>query len=621
MLQVHERLGDFEIVRLLGKGGMGEVYEAIQFNPERRVALKVLASWLARDEDALQRFWREAKVPANLDHPGIVRIISTGKSPEGVAFYAMHLVRGISLADMIRRANAASISDAATRSLDTANTPSAAAPLGSDCESPAFVVAASDSIPPFMQDYRHDCFTSVARVGVQAARALAYAHEQGFLHRDIKPSNLMVDVHNQVYLVDFGLTRALQPSDDVTHPGALLGTPWYMSPEQANGKTLDARSDIYSLGVTLFDLATLGLGPFTANRDNKDSVLAQVRAGQTLPLRLLAPGIPPALEQIILRAMQHKPARRYASAAEMTADLEAFLGNPSKPSQRGTRKGDGVVRRRWPIVAAVVAVAIAAIAVLPFALRDRTVGTEPNNHAAIAPVMRPTLDGTQAFPQTLRTALKNTEMPLLDNDARPIWSDVIMGKCLISTRVGPQGRQLELPSFNAFNALALADPDWPRFEFSVEIAPIKSVTKGVDNDVGIFFGQSRNADRPGRCFAVQLDERATKEAPNGQLTWGTGRLVREDNKNAQMVEWPPALPNAANAIQLTKKGWHNVTLRVEAEAFWLHVDQAPAKEFNLRELRGANAGAAANLNTAGALGVWSGNGLGVFRKAALVMLP
>src|SRR6516164_391143 len=99
MLQVHERLGDFEIIRLLGKGGMGEVYEARQFNPARRVALKVLAPWLARDEDALQRFWREATVPANLDHPGIVRIISTGKTEDGIAYYTMHLVRGISLAE------------------------------------------------------------------------------------------------------------------------------------------------------------------------------------------------------------------------------------------------------------------------------------------------------------------------------------------------------------------------------------------------------------------------------------------------------------------------------------------------------------------------------------------
>src|SRR5438045_2193197 len=99
MLQTQHRLGDFEIVRLLGKGGMGEVYEARQSNPERRVALKVLAPWLAENDEALERFWREAAVPAQLDHPNIVRIIATGKS-ENIAYYAMQLVRGISLADL-----------------------------------------------------------------------------------------------------------------------------------------------------------------------------------------------------------------------------------------------------------------------------------------------------------------------------------------------------------------------------------------------------------------------------------------------------------------------------------------------------------------------------------------
>src|SRR5437764_6230104 len=101
MLQCNQRLGDFEIVRLLGKGGMGEVYEAQQFHPPRRVALKVLAPWLAESDDALQRFWREAAVPAQLDHPNIVRIIATGQTPEGIAYYAMQLVNGMTLAELI----------------------------------------------------------------------------------------------------------------------------------------------------------------------------------------------------------------------------------------------------------------------------------------------------------------------------------------------------------------------------------------------------------------------------------------------------------------------------------------------------------------------------------------
>src|SRR5262249_5347734 len=110
----HQRLGDFEILRLLGKGGMGEVYEAQQLNPPRPVALKVLAPWLSHDDEALERFWREAAVPARLDHPGVVRIIATGRTEDGTAYYAMQLVRGLSLAEFIRRAAAGPATPEAT---------------------------------------------------------------------------------------------------------------------------------------------------------------------------------------------------------------------------------------------------------------------------------------------------------------------------------------------------------------------------------------------------------------------------------------------------------------------------------------------------------------------------
>jgi serine/threonine protein kinase len=616
MLQAHQRVGDFEIIRLLGKGGMGEVYESLQFNPERRVALKVLAPWLADDDQALERFWREARVPANLDHPGIVRIISTGKTPEGVAYYTMYLVRGVSLAELIRRANAASPSASPTLPADTGPTPSAAPSRG---EAPPSPTAAADFVPPCLYDYRHDRFLTVARLGVQAARALTYAHEQGHLHRDIKPSNLMVDVHNQVYLVDFGLTRALQPADGGTHSGAVAGTPWYMSPEQAAGKALDERSDIYSLGVALYELATQGLGPFTASRDNKEAVLAQVRAGQVLPLRALAPGIPWALEQIVLRAMQHKPKRRYTSAAELTGELEAFLGSSSKPSQEAVRKRAGATRKRRRAYLVAVAVPFAvALAVAPFAFRARSPG--PGAGADVvdtAPAGRK-LDGTRALPESLRTSEKDVDVRLFNNEPRPRWSERILG----SGKIRPAGKQLELPCFppDLVNALAIADPDCSCFEFSVELMQMKSFDPGIDHELGIFFGQSRDSDRPSRCFLVQLDERPVGEAQHGRLTLGTAILDKGSEGRAETLEWP-ALPPDNHVIRLSEsmKGrWHVVKVRVQDQTFFVSVDGQPFREYLLREFRNPNG--AQRLTLTGAVGLWSRRGMGLFRDATLTLL-
>jgi serine/threonine protein kinase len=617
MLQAHERVGDFEVIRLLGKGGMGEVYEALQFNPERRVALKVLAPWLAGDDHALQRFWREAQVPANLDHPGIVRIISTGKTPGGVAYYTMYLVRGVSLAEMIRRANAASASTSPTQPVASKLTPSAARPQGA----PPSPNPAEDFVPPWLYDYCHDRFLTVARVGTQAARALAYAHEQGHLHRDIKPSNLMIDVHNQVYLVDFGLTRALQPSDDGTQSGAVVGTPWYMSPEQSVGKALDERSDIYSLGVALFELATQGLGPFTANRDNKDAVLAQVRAGQVLPLRTLAPGIPWALEQIILRAMQYKPKRRYASAAELTGELEAFLGSSNKPSQEATRKRAGPNgRRRRGYLVAVAVLLTGALAVAAFAFRARQAG--PGAGADVVDTAVPAgrkLDGTRALPESLRTTEKDIAVPLFNNEPRPIWSEAVLG----SGKIRPAGKQLELPCWppDAVNSLAVADPDCSWFELSVELMQMKGFNNGLDHELGVFFGQSRDSAKPSRCFLIQVDERPVGEDRHGRLTLGTALLDKGSEKRAETLEWPTA-PRASDVIPLTEatKGrWHVVKVKVLDQTFFVSVDDQPPREYKLHEFRNPNGGQP--LTTAGAVGLWTRRGIGLFRRATLTRLP
>jgi serine/threonine-protein kinase len=198
-----------------------------------------------------------------------------------------------------------------------------------------------------LQEYLRDRYRFVAHYGAAAAGALAYAHAQGVLHRDIKPSNLMIDHHRQLYVVDFGLTRGLGSSALASQPGPVRGTPWYMSPEQARGEEVDERSDIYSLGVTLYELATQGVGPFTASRESCDAVLAQVRSGQSLPLRLLAPDIPRELEATILKAMEFRPQRNLKRPSSRTR-LRWPRAWPSRSSV-DCRGGRSPLRFCWPL--------------------------------------------------------------------------------------------------------------------------------------------------------------------------------------------------------------------------------------------------------------------------------
>src|SRR5205085_121249 len=146
--------------------------------------------------------------------------------------------------------------------------------------------------------YRQDRYAFTARVGSAAARALLAAHAKGVLHRDLKTSNLMLDEHGDVYLVDFGLARLLDPEEG-THPGGIRGTPWYMSPEQAEGGPLDVRSDLFSLGVTLFELCSGMVGPYRVDRRDGDAILRAVRGGRAVPLREVAPDVPERLERVI----------------------------------------------------------------------------------------------------------------------------------------------------------------------------------------------------------------------------------------------------------------------------------------------------------------------------------
>ncbi len=307
-------LGDFRIVREVGRGGMGIVYEAEQISLGRRVALKVLPLASTMDPRRLQRFHNEAKAAACLHHTHIVPVFAVG-SERGVHFYAMQFIDGQTLAAVIhdlKHARKSATADPREGPSTTPETPAAA--VGSTAPEALL----STSKPGGDAAY----FRKVAELGADAAEALDYAHQMGVVHRDIKPGNLMLDGRGTVWVADFGLAL-LQTEAGVTMTGDLVGTLRYMSPEQALAKRglIDHRTDVYSLGATLYELLTLRpvfLG------DDRQELLRQIAFDEPLPLRRVNRAIPAELETIVLKALERNPADRYATAQELADDLNNF---------------------------------------------------------------------------------------------------------------------------------------------------------------------------------------------------------------------------------------------------------------------------------------------------------
>ena len=364
-----ERLGEYRIIREVGRGGMGVVYEAEQEALSRQVALKVLPREGARDGHCLLRFRREARAAARLHHTNIVPVFDIGEH-DGVHYYAMQLIHGQALDDVITevrrlRGNQASPADAAPASAAslasgmlanafqgdlppappsdrqqagtagaTATTPQN--PLAEPKKSGGSSVLTNTSDFSTGSDYHY--YRSVAQLGLQVASALSHAHGQRVLHRDIKPSNLLLDARGSVWLTDFGLAK--EEGDDLTRTGDVVGTLRYMAPERFTGAA-DARSDIYGLGLTLYEM--LALRPAFLETDRAHLVQA-IATQEPRPPRHFDPKVPRDLETIVLKAINKDPAGRYAAAVDMEEDLRRFLSD--RPIQaRRTSTWERV--RRW----------------------------------------------------------------------------------------------------------------------------------------------------------------------------------------------------------------------------------------------------------------------------------
>jgi serine/threonine protein kinase len=334
-----EPLGDFRIVREVGRGGMGVVYEAVQLSLGRRVALKVLPFASALNPRQLQRFQTEAHAAAQLHHSNIVPVYAVG-CERGVHFYAMQLIDGKPLDEVIREARGEPVAPSGGTTIDYRAGPTApnTAPTGTATRA----------------GRGREVYRAAARLAVQAADALDYAHEAGVVHRDVKPANLLLDARGTVWVTDFGLAQ-VSADAGMTQTGDVFGTLRYMSPEQAAGRRVDVdhRTDVYSLGATLYELLTLT--PAFPGQD-RQTVLHQILHDDPKPLRQLDRAIPVELETIVLKVLAKAPADRYATAGEMAADLRRFLDERPILARRPSLidRGRKWVRRHPAVVRAVV---------------------------------------------------------------------------------------------------------------------------------------------------------------------------------------------------------------------------------------------------------------------------
>jgi serine/threonine protein kinase len=339
------QLGDFRLLREIGRGGMGVVYEAEQVSLQRRVALKLLPFAAALDPRQLQRFKNEALAAAHLRHENIVPVHAVGED-RGVHYYAMQFVEGRSLAALISEMKL-NVTEA-SRTAPVDNPPS---PLDVTC--PAAILSAQRG------SGNRKYFDWVASLGCQAALALEYAHSVGIVHRDIKPANLLLDPRGQLWVTDFGLAQ-IAGDTGLTISGEMLGTLRYASPEQVLGRrgVVDQRSDIYSLGATIYELLTMS--PLFDGHD-RNELLRQIAQDEPRPPRSVHSWVPRELETIVLKSICKEPSERYRSAREFAEDLQRFRENrPILARRPGPAEHLRKLARRHPslIAASIVVLAL-----------------------------------------------------------------------------------------------------------------------------------------------------------------------------------------------------------------------------------------------------------------------
>ena len=478
-LEAGYRVAGYRIVRELGRGGMGVVYEAVHVDLDRPVALKILGGHAAPGSSGRRRFLNEAKTAAGLHHTHIVPVFDVGQVG-GLCYYAMQRIEGSGLDRVLRvlRRDRLTASGSPSGRGSSGPSPHQTAALDDDHHSashsasgllsvpgrggdstaswapgaraPIGAPRRDDRPPPFLPPTGADYYRWVARVGRQAAEALAYAHRRGVVHRDVKPSNLLVDARGIVWVADFGLARRLEDPGQTRGDGP-VGTPRYMSPEQAEGRTVGPATDVYSLGATLYELLTLR-PPFDGQ--STAELVRQIADRDPPPPRKFARRLPRDLETIVLKAMSKRPGDRYASAAELAEDLGRFLDFEPVLARRISPVGrTWRLARRHPaasIISSAAAVAILATAAFAYVRianeRDRVAvalekqrdatRAEQAARAELADALEVSRAATRAE-QAARAGELLSQLPVLRDSTTPRRREAGRAKLAEAARLAP----------------------------------------------------------------------------------------------------------------------------------------------------------------------------------------
>ena len=445
------QIGDYRLVRVIGEGGMGIVYEAYQQSLNRRVALKLLPASIAHHPEAVQRFRREARAAANLHHTNIVPVYEIGETDD-CQYFAMQLISGRSLAQLYTE-------------LRTSDDKRQQEPPTDSRE------AALD---------RELRARSIAHMGFQVASALAHAHARGVIHRDIKPSNLLLDDEGVVWVVDFGLAKI--EDDDLTRSGQLVGTLRYLAPERFRGLA-DERSDIYALGVSLYELLVRQrLFESSCHTQSIDRILHHI----PLPLRRIDPLIPRDLETIVMKAIAKSPAARYQTAADLADDLLRFYDREAilARRQRLHERVGYVVRREVNPHGTLVA-SVALLLVVTVAMASQTWRLNRVNQVLVAQV-----DGWKEAAEQASADATRARAETLDLSQR--LADVYLNEAAAAVAQGDP-----FAALTALCAACLAEDDSERARLHrVRIGVILRYGRSSDDTDATRSRQSLTANQP-----------------------------------------------------------------------------------------------------------------------------